>query len=495
LVRGDRVAQRGHPRYLIPGKPLPTKEQVASLLALGEWVAVHGVDAAGDHRAARDLLLRVPPRFSSSSARPLRDLTETAEAAAVRVAGELDGGCLPIQGPPGSGKTYTAARIALDLVKRGRRVAVTATSHKVISKLLETVADAADDAGCSPRMVQKCDEKELCAADGVQRAERNDDVVTALEQDSVDIAGGTAWLFADDKLSGCFDTLIVDEAGQMSLADVVAVSRCARNIVLVGDPRQLAQVVQGTHPDGAGVSALQHLLGDGITVPGDRGIFLDRTWRMAPEVCSFVSQTFYEGRLEPVAECARQAIVPASGEALTGLRTAEVQHEGDRTFSPAEAERVALIVEQLLASTWRHRDGSLRPLTIHDILVVAPYNAHVAALIGALPPDARVGTVDKFQGQEAAVSIFSMATSSTEDLPRNLEFLYSMNRLNVAVSRARCLSILVYSPALLHTRCHTPEQMRLVNALCRYVEAAAAWTLERPSVQVEQLALPGAGVL
>ena len=472
LRRGNGTSQRGHPRFLIPPTPIGAKAQAASLLALGTLVAEHRV-AIDQGRAALDLLLRVPPPGAVGGA--LRSAGESAEDAAVRVASRLDGGCLAIQGPPGAGKTYTAARIALRLVAEGKRVAVTATAHKVIARLLDEIGSAAVDRGQPLRIVQKCDEDEFCDAPGASRAARKEDVVAALDADVVDVAGGTAWVFADECVAGRFDTLIVDEAAQMSLADVIACSRCARNLVLVGDPRQLAQVVQGSHPPGVGVSALSHLLRDQATVAADTGIFLDRTWRMAPEVSAFVSDAFYQGRLDAVAECARQCVDGAGGPPLRGLYTVPVVHDSDRTFSPSEAARVRQVFDQRLGRRWRHRDGSERMLGVRDILVVAPYNAHVACIAAALPEGARVGTVDRFQGQEAAVSIFSLATSSAEELPRNLEFLYSAHRLNVAVSRARCVSVLVYSPALLRTHCRTPEQMRLVNALCRYVEAAAPW--------------------
>ena len=203
-------------------------------------------------------------------------------------------------------------------------------------------------------------------------------------------------------------------------------------------------------------------------------MLLDLTWRMHPDVSAFVSRSFYEGRLGSEPRCARQAVV-IDGAEITGLRTSFVEHEGDRVRSDAEARRVGDVIDKLIRSTWRDDRGSERALSLDDIVVVAPYNAQVACLVESLPPGARVGTVDRFQGQEAAVSIFSMATSSVEDLPRNLEFLFSLNRLNVAVSRARGLSVLVCSPELLRARCHTPEQMRLVNALCRFVEMADPW--------------------
>ena len=487
LLRGSGLSERGHPRFLIPPSPFGAKAQAASLLALGELVAARGLDGSDRRRSAIDLLARVPPRGAGGGA--LRAAGESAEDAAVRVAARLDGGCLAVQGPPGSGKTYTAARIALHLVAQAKRVAVTATAHKVIARLLDEIGGAATAANQRVRIAQKCDEGEFCAAAGATRVSRNEELVAALDSGAVDVTGGTAWVFADASVAGRFDTLIVDEAAQMSLADVVACSQCARNLVLVGDPRQLPQVVQGSHPRGVGVSALAHLLQDNPTVAADSGIFLDRTWRMAPEVCAFVSEAFYGGRLQAVDECARQWVDSTGAPPMRGLYTVPVHHRGDRTYSQAEADRVREVVEQLVGRRWRHRDGTERTLSVGDILVVAPYNAHVACLAAALPEGARVGTVDRFQGQEAAVSIFSLATSSGEELPRNLEFLYSTHRLNVAVSRARCLSLLVYSPALLRTRARTPEQMQLVNALCRFVEAAAPWPEPRDDRGATQLTL------
>jgi superfamily I DNA and/or RNA helicase len=309
----------------------------------------------------------------------------------------------------------------------------------------------------------------------IRMARTNGHVEAALDEAAVDVVGATSWHFARPGVEQRFDTLIVDEAGQMSLADVLAVSRAAQHLVLVGDPRQLAQPLQGSHPTGVGVSALDHLLGEDVIIAPDRGVLLDRTWRMHPDVCAFVSRSFYGGKLGSEPECATQAVLE-HGTLLTGLRTAPVEHAGDRVHSDAEALRVREIVNQLTGARWRDSAGAERSLTLDDIVVVAPYNAQVACLVETLPTGARVGTVDRFQGQEAAVSIFSMATSSVEDLPRNLEFLFSLNRLNVAVSRARGLSVLVCSPELLRARCHTPEQMRLVNALCRFVEMAAEWS-------------------
>jgi uncharacterized protein len=458
---------------------LPTEVQEESLLDLGHWVVDNGVDSPGAWRAGRDLLLGLRPRLAGGKDCALRLPDETASAAAIRLIGELDGGCLPIQGPPGAGKTHTAALAILALIEQGRGpIGVTAISHSAIRTLLGKVEELAPSRGLCPRMLHMRTSGDTETA-AIRVARSNADVEGAIDEGTVDVVGGTSWLFSRGPLAGTFDTLIIDEAGQMSLADALAVSRAARNLVLVGDPRQLAQPLQGSHPPGVGVSTLDHLLAGDVTVALDRGVLLDLTWRMHPDVCAFVSRTCYEGRLASEPQCTRQAVLD-HGIATTGLRHAFVEHAGDRVRAEAEALRVRDILEQLTHATWRSDSGEERRLTLDDIVVVAPYNAHVACLVEALPPGARVGTVDRFQGKEAAVSIFSMATSSVEDLPRNLEFLFSLNRLNVAVSRARGLSLIVCSPELLRARCHTPEQMRLVNALCRYVEMAAPWDVASP---------------
>jgi predicted RecB family nuclease len=475
LSRTPRQAERGPVRFLIPATPIGTDAQEESLLDLGRWVVANGPDAPGTTRAGRDLLMRLPPRLRDGTDCVLRGPRETASQAAIRLILNLDGGCLPVQGPPGSGKTHMAALAALALIKNRRRpVGVAAVTHNAIRTLLAKIEELAPSLGMNVRIQHR--RSEGTGTEAIQVARSNETVEEAIADETVDVVGGTSWLFSRPEFEASFDTLIVDEAGQMSLADTLAVSRAARNLVLVGDPRQLAQPLQGSHPPGVGVSALDHLLGVDVTIAPERGVLLDRTWRMHPDVTAFVSRSFYEGRLGSEPQCASQAIV-IDGRATTGLRTAFVEHRGDRVHSDAEAERVRDVVDQLVRATWRDDTGRERPMTLADIVVVAPYNAQVACLVEALPPGARAGTVDRFQGQEAAVSIFSMATSSVEDLPRNLEFLFSLNRLNVAVSRARGLSILVCSPELLRARCHSPEQMRLVNALCRFVEMADTWSV------------------
>jgi uncharacterized protein len=275
------------------------------------------------------------------------------------------------------------------------------------------------------------------------------------------------------------DVLFVDEAGQMSVANVLAVTRAARNVVLLGDPQQLEQPKKGTHPDGVGLSALQHMLGSHTTVPLGRGIFLPETWRLSPGIAAFTSEMFYESRLRSKPGLERQQLVgsPFAGGTLWAV---DVNHDGNRNASDEEVEAVDRIVTTLLASgsAWVDESGKDHQIVGGDILVVAPFNAQVVRLAERLDPrGVAVGTVDKFQGQEAPVVIYSMATSSPDDAPRGLEFLYSLNRLNVATSRARCAAFVVANPRLYEPDCKTPRQIELANALCRYRELATIVSL------------------
>ena len=235
-------------------------------------------------------------------------------------------------------------------------------------------------------------------------------------------------------MADAVDVLVIDEAGQMSLANTLAVCQAAGNLVLLGDPRQLDQPMQGVHPPGAGVSALGHLLGESATVDPSRGVFLDHTWRMHPDICAFTTEQFYEGRLRARPELGRQAVVGPGPLAGCGLRFIPVEHAGNTNASAEEAEYVAVLLLEALdaGAAWIDGQGVQERLTLDDILVVAPYNAHVAVLRATLPTGARVGTVDKFQGQEAPIVIYSMATSTADEAPRGMEFLYSLHRLNVA---------------------------------------------------------------
>jgi uncharacterized protein len=284
------------------------------------------------------------------------------------------------------------------------------------------------------------------------------------------LVAGTAWLLSSAKLEQKFDYLFVDEAGQVSLANLLAMSTCARNVVLLGDQMQLGQPIQGVHPGDSGKSTLEYLLKEEATIAPEMGIFLKDTWRMHPDVCQFISEAVYDGRLRAEAKNANQQLVlkSSANPALmpTGIRFLTVEHDGCSQRSEVEAGVLRSLFESLLDQSYVDREGQSHAMAIDNILVVAPYNQQVNLLKRVLPEGARVGTVDKFQGQEAEAVLVSMTTSSGQYLPRDIEFLYSKNRLNVAVSRARCLAVVVASPRLLDVDCKTPEQMALVNTLC-----------------------------
>jgi len=485
LVRIDPVAgtldlKRGrrsgapHPSHLIPAGPYSTSDQQEALRRLARSVIEHGMDGAGPYRCVRDLLLRRPPRLRGLvDQEGLLAPGEAADVGAVRLATALTQGCLAIQGPPGSGKTSTAAKMVVELAASGHTVGVTANSHAVISHLLEAVLTESRLQGRELRASQKADPGQGATDPGVTRRGDVAGLLVDLD-DGVKVIGGTAWVFSRPELDQRLDYLVVDEAGQLSSANVCAVATSARNLVLVGDPRQLSQPSQGTHPKGAGVSALEHVLGDADTIPPNLGVFLDHTHRLHPTICEYISEIYYHGRLQSLPGCELQTVSGPGGISGSGLRWVPTDHRGNRASSEEEAAAVAETVGDLLRRSWIDRTGAERPLGLQDILVVAPFNAQVALLGRTLPPGARVGTVDRFQGQEAAVVIISLTTSSTDEIPHGMDFLFSRERLNVAVSRAQALAVMVGSPTLLVTRCHTVDQLRLVNGLCRYVERAEA---------------------
>jgi predicted RecB family nuclease len=459
--RGDTADV--HPGAAFSHKVITIKEQAAALLRLGTYVAENGVEGIGPYQAARDLLLRLPPRLHNH---PLLLPGESPSAAAVRIAPIIGSGVLPIQGPPGAGKTFTGAQMISALVKANKRVGVTANSHEVIRNLLAQVVEAG-----SISCVHKVSEKAPDVS-GIRFETDNEKTLAAIGT-SCQVGAGTAWLWSRKDAAEVVDVLFIDEAAQMSLANALAVSQACKTLVLLGDPQQLEQPIQGSHPEGTDVSALDHILQGAPTIDEQQGLFLNETWRLHPDICDFTSELFYESRLHYRADLVRQRVISTSRVSGTGLRFLPVAHEGNQNASVEEAAETQRLVEEILASkaTWMDRDGIERPVGIEDILIIAPYNAQVFEIRRRLP-NARVGTVDKFQGQEAPIVIYSVTTSSHADAPRGMEFLYSLNRLNVAVSRAKCVCVLIASPAIFEPVCATPRQMELANAYCRYRERA-----------------------
>src|SRR3989454_1306499 len=478
-VKKSGASAQMHPTSVFAHNYVRTDELAASLLRLGRWIVENGVDAPGAYRAARDLLLGLPPRITGHAAGPTRGVDENGVGAARRLVMTLERGTLAIQGPPGTGKTYTGARMICDLVRAGKKVGVCATSHKVIRNLLDEIVRAAKEAGVSPRCFHKVPDDWKGTAGDVAEVTDNAGALRALRMGAARVLGGTAWLWSREEFFEAVDVLFVDEAGQMSLANVLAIAQCAGAMVLLGDPQQLEQPLQGSHPEGTEVSALEHLLQGGKTITDDRGLFLEETWRLHPAICGLTSELFYDGRLKPIPALERQAILGPVPIAGAGLWFLPVAHDGNQSSSPEEVVAVAALVERLTAGDvrWRDHEGNEAPLRLEDILIIAPYNAQVGDLSARLP-GARVGTVDRFQGQQAPVVVYSMTTSTPADAPRGMEFLYSLNRFNVATSRARCACVIVGSPRLFEPECQTPRQMKLANACCRYLELAQELPIE-----------------
>lgn len=446
------------PVALVPGGPIDAAVLRKALVEVAGSV----LDGDGRFAGVRALLRREPPSLRSGE---LGESLESLVAATL----ELDHSVLPVQGPPGTGKTYLGARMIVAALRARLRVGVTAQSHAAIQNMLSDIEEHAVEIGARFSAIYRGGGYES-VSDLVDTAAKNSDVT-----DEHQLVGGTPWLFARDEHRERFDLLFVDEAGQLALASTTAAATAARSVVLLGDPQQLPQVTQAHHPDGSGASVLEHLLKGESTIPVGRGVLLTESWRMHRDVCAFVSERSYDSQLRSRPACAQRQIYAPTGELTgTGLRVLPVAHERRSQSSPEEAEAIATACRSLLVgATVTDDDGLTRGLEPDDIMVVAPYNLAVRTVSETVPTGVRVGTVDLFQGQRAAVVFYALTCSSGDDVPRGLDFLFNANRLNVAVSRAECLAVLVHSLRLLDADCRTLEAMVLVDGACRFVEVAS----------------------
>lgn len=521
LEDGLRMVDPRHealPMAVVPGRPPPTRGITAAIRAVATDVSASlpsdtSPSLPGDtsrslpggtlpHQPAVDLLRRRPPRTISGRAIPPPDgpggPTEAITAALL----DLDGSYLAVQGPPGTGKTYTGAHVIARLVEHGWAVGVVAQSHAVVENMLRAVADA----GVPPEQIGKRPGEGTPKAGGTAKAggdsEAGGDLGTDrpwtvldgkgfarfyAAQTSGYVVGGTAWDFTNPTRlpPGPLDLMVVDEAGQFALANTVAVSGAARNLLLLGDPQQLPQVSQGRHPEPVDGSALGWLTDGHDTLPASLGYFLDRTWRMHPALCAAVSHLSYEDRLTTVPHTAERSLDGVE----PGVHVVLVEHEGNAVSSAQEAAEVVAQIRDLVGRRWRDpHDGVDRPLEPSDVIVVAAYNAQVAAVRAALADagphgtdarsarprtagthgadlrDVEVGTVDKFQGRQAAVVIVTTAASSADDVPRGMEFLLNRNRVNVAISRGKWCAVIVRSAHLTDYLPDHPEQLAELGA-------------------------------
>ena len=479
----DGEAHEALPVALVPSKVLSTRPIDDALAEVAQAV----VDAGDDlpRTAGIDLLARRLPRLRGGAPLPGVGVGPTRHLEVITAALlATDDSYLAVQGPPGTGKTYVASRVIARLVlEHGWAVGVTSQGHKAIENVLRAVVAAgvpADQVGKATRdpqgatwtVLEKTDDLAAFAAEHV-RAGRGY------------VVGGTAWDLTSTKRigRGQLDLVVVDEAGQFSLAKTLACSVAGHRMLLLGDPQQLPQVSQGTHPDPVDASALGWLIGDEPVLPGEFGYFLETTWRMHPALTEPVSRLSYAGQLrsEATITAARtlEGVEP-------GLHVRLVDHHDNATWSPEEAVVVRDLVHDLLGRTWhdpaeRGPDGAPvgpRPLRPADVIVITPYNGQVGQLRRTLDDaglaDVPVGTVDKFQGQEAAVAILSMAASSHSDVSRGMGFLLDRHRLNVAISRGQHCAYVVRSSVLTDFAPRTPAELIDLGAFLGLCESAVS---------------------
>ena len=466
VVIVERVGSDGNtfhqlPFALTPGPPVPTTALRESIESTAAAVAA-GLPQL-PRTAVVDILLRRAPRTRSGT--PLPRGTDTV-ADITAAALDLGSSYLAVHGPPGTGKTHTAARVIRQLVTdHGWRIGVVAQSHATVENLLDCVVDAGLDPGRVAKKRYDHDAPRWREIDG-------SDYAAFIADTAGCVIGGTAWDFANANrvLPGSLDLLVIDEAGQFCLANTIAVAPAAANLLLLGDPQQLPQVSQGTHPEPVDTSALDWLVDGRRTLPDERGYFLDRSYRMHPAVCAAVSTLSYEGRLHSHTECTTARHLDGY---QPGVRVIPVGHQGNSTESPEEADAIAAEIERLLGTAWTDEHGT-RPLAASDVLVLAPYNAQVALLrqrlTGAGLDGVRVGTVDKFQGGQAPVVFISMTASSVDLVPHGISFLLNRNRLNVAVSRAQYAAMIVRSQSLTEYLPATPAGLIDLGAFLTLTE-------------------------
>jgi predicted RecB family nuclease len=457
---------------LIPYEYVPAEVITQSILRTVRDCQKHGRLP----EPVRTFLERQQPRIRDHQGGPIVPAGADLVTGTIGAVSKMDNTVLVVQGPPGTGKTYTAARAIIALIGTGNRVGVAANSHKAIDNLLKEVSDVASKAGlrlCGVHVWRDVDPNQRLGP-GLNYVESPKDIPAVLP--GLNIIAGTAWCFSAPEMENQLSHLFVDEAGQVSIAGLVGMARSTRNVVLFGDQMQLNHPVQGVHPGEAGQSCLEYLLQGRDTVPDESGVFLAITRRMHPRICSFVSGICYEDRLHAFPETEFRVLVPHNAQTVqipAGLLFVPVPHEGNSQGSDEEVDRVSQLVDELLAGINYHDGTQTRRLTEKDLLVVAPYNMQVRKLKQRLPA-LQVGTVDKFQGQEAPVVIYSMCASASEDCPKGMEFLFSRNRTNVALSRAKSLAIVVASPGLARAACASVNRMRLANIFCRIMAESCA---------------------
>ena len=388
----------------------------------------------------------------------------------------MDNSYLYFQGPPGVGKTHTAAHIIIELIKKSKKIGITANSHKVIFNLLTKIEELSKDDFSFNGYHKSGSTPDKRFNDGKFIKNISDTKKMDLEFESLDadLFSGTAWCFSRPACDEKLDYLFIDEAGQLTTADVLAISLSAKNIVIIGDQMQLSSPISAVHPGDSGQSLPEYLLENNDTISSNKGIFINKSRRLHPKLRQFISENFYDERLKNFDFTEKRKIIFSNKKDSlpeTGIVMIDANHrEVCRQKSEEEGKLVKKYYNELIGSTFLDEKNNKKIMNEEDILVVAPYNVQVNYLKSILPKGAKVGTIDKFQGQQAPATIISMTTSDPESLPRNVDFFFSRNRLNVAISRSQCLSIVIINKKILEIACKKIKHIHLVNTFMKLIE-------------------------
>jgi len=457
-----------------PDKPRPNTKLISNTYKFIDTL----IDKEDKYNALRDFLDKKHPKIKGVKTGDKIISSEDFKTEIPKIISNLDNSYIYIQGPPGTGKTYQASNAIIQLLKQNKKIGITGLSHKVIHNLLQRVEDMAKEKQFNFEGYKRGtleDEDTVFNGEFIKTYEKDPVFMDALkEKDVGQIFAGTKYHLASTFYDQKIDYLFIDEAGQVSLADLISIGNIAKNIILIGDQNQLGQPIRGVHPNNSGQSILDYLLEGKDTIPEDRGIFLNKTYRLNSILNEFISSNFYEERLI-CDERTDKRIIKFNKKSLIkndGIHYVEMNHKNNVQTSLEEFEVVKDLMKEMIGNEFDD-NGSKRKLTVEDFLVISPYNTQVNLLISKLEEakikNPRVGTIDKFQGQEAPVTIISMTSSDSDSLPRNKEFFFSRNRLNVAISRAQVASIILFNPNLLDSSPKNLDQIKLMNNFFKFL--------------------------
>ena len=439
--------------------------------ALNKFLEDYILNDGENYKSIMDMLERKEPDIKNiKSGSILIEEDKDLITQSIEIVKNLNNSYLTIQGPPGTGKTYTSAKIIIELMKAGKKVGVTSNSHEAIKTLLIAIEQQAVDQNyefSGMRKSKSSDKHEW-------KFIRNVTTGKPLNMDSYSLFAGTSWFFVDPRMNKTLDYLFIDEAGQVALGTTIANATSADNLVLIGDQMQLSQPMRAKHEGYAKMSSLDFILGDDDTISADKGIFLNVTRRLNKKICNYISTSFYDSRLtsDPITET-RSVNLKLNPIKDEGLFYVPIDHNGCSQRSDEEADLVEKTYNKIINKEFKVGDTTGK-ISAKDIMVVAPYNAQANNIRERLKKkfkdDVRVGTIDLFQGQEAKVVLISMTTSDVESLPRHKDFFFSRNRLNVAISRAECVAIIIFNENLLLASASNIKEMKLINSFCKLLE-------------------------